>query len=154
MITCTKCGETFEDGIKFCPSCGTGTASNNAQNYSNAPSVDKAAQNGNNFGNAIMAFITKIVNFSDKAGKTEFWFGCIFFAIVMAGISFLNGVPVIKYFTWLVYCADCLALISNTVRRLNDIGFKRSHVFIYLIPIYGIIRWVMDMLKPSNSVTN
>lgn len=163
MIICTKCGETLPDGTTFCPSCGTGTTTattfeeaddNNTttEPITNPPIVNQSSANGANFGNSIVAFITKIFVYNQKTSKTEFWFGALFYAIVMAVAGTLGSIPVIGYFTWIINVADCLALISCTVRRLNDIGFRWTRIFMYLIPIYGVIRFVLDMLMPADAM--
>lgn len=189
MIICSKCGETLPDDLKFCPSCGTGTATAakvaeaaaetvsepapepqvdpvpQTEPVIQAPAVtgtDTNYQNGNtytganqdqsaddrmNFGLAIKNFVTKIVNFTGTAGKKEYWFGALFFLIVMVVGVAVDFVPFVKYAAYLVRAAACLAFVSATVRRIRDLGMPWTRIFFYLIPVYGQIRYFVELTK-------
>lgn len=197
MIICSKCGETLPDDIRFCPSCGTGTATaakaaepvsepapapveptpqpvqpepvvepvtaaapvaapmvvENANNYQNGGNYNNSAnstQNSEarmNFGLAIKYFITKIVDFTGRSGKREYWFGALFFLIVMVVGVAVDYVPFVKYAGYLVRAAACLAFVSATVRRIRDVGMPWTRIFFYLIPVYGQIRYFIELTK-------
>ena len=187
MKICSKCGETLPDDLKFCPSCGTGTATaaqvvepasdtvsevsepiastdpqpettmqapavtgteNNYQNntYTGAGQSSNSEERMN-FGIAIKNFITRIVNFTGTAGKKEYWFGALFFLIVMVVGVVVDYVPFVKYAAYLVRAAACLAFVSATVRRIRDLGMPWTRIFFYLIPVYGQIRYFVELTK-------
>lgn len=191
MIICSKCGETLPDDLKFCPSCGTGTATaakvveaaaeavsepapapqvepapqaepviqapavtGTDTNYQNGNTYTGAGQNQNqnseermNFGLAIKNFVIKIVNFTGTAGKKEYWFGALFFLIVMIVGVAVDYIPFVKYGAYLVRAAACLAFVSATVRRIRDLGMPWTRIFFYLIPVYGQIRYFVELTK-------
>lgn len=189
MIICSKCGETLPDDLKFCPSCGTGTATaakvveaaataapepapvaqpesvaqpepviqapavtgteTNYQNRNTYTGADQGQDNEAhmNFGIAIKNFVTKIVDFTGRAGKKEYWFGALFFLIIMVVGVAADYIPFVKYGAFLVKAAACLAFVSATVRRIRDVGMPWTRIFFYLIPVYGQIRYFVELTK-------
>lgn len=162
MIICTKCGETLPDGTTFCTSCGTGTSqastfesnetpgmNTNTTSNTNLPAV--VSEDNIDFGDAFINFFKKAFNFTDKISKKEFWFGALTYLICLVVISIIHKIPVVKYTGWAFSIAAGFCFVSLTIKRLRDIGFPWPRIFMYLIPIYGIIRLILDMLMPSNS---
>lgn len=164
MITCSKCGETMGDDVKFCPSCGTGTStayksSEPAPVLSQIPATAEASGSAYNenrtspddskvsFGRAIKNFIVNIVNFSDKTGKREYWFGFLFFVIICVGTAVADYIPGVNYVVGALSLIALLPLISMTARRLNDLGLPRKRIFLYLVPVYGQIRFFIELTK-------
>lgn len=211
MLVCSKCGEVLPDDIKFCPSCGTGTATAakaeeavEEKVEAAAPTVDDlipaepvvsdsseqqqtgssdnngytgagagagaagAAGAGAGTGNsgfntntyngpdasitfidAAKNYVFKIVDFQSQAGKKEFWFGFLCYAIVIAACWILGHIPYIGWTFHFVQLAGALATISMTVRRLRNLQLPWTRVFFYLIPVYGQIRFIIEMLQPT-----
>lgn len=167
MITCPKCGETMGDDIKFCPSCGTGTSTATqtaepvqpvqteaapqvpaAPVYTTNTNTNSGTSNSDvNFGTAIKNFVTKIVDFRSTTCKKEYWFGFLFFVIVIAGAGVADYIPFVRYASLALQLAACLAFISMTVRRLNDLGKSWKRIFMYLIPVYGQILFFQELTK-------
>ena len=123
-------------------------------NYQSGNTYTGAGQNQNqssdgrmNFGLAIKNFITKIVDFTGTAGKKEYWFGALFFLIVMIAGIVVDYIPFVKYAAFLVRAAACLAFVSSTVRRIRDLGMPWTRIFFYLIPVYGQIRHFVELTK-------
>lgn len=164
MITCSKCGETMGDDVKFCPSCGTGTSTatqtpdpepaqaqvpaapviTNNNNYN----TNTGSDNSNvSFGTAIKNFVVKIVDFRSKTCKREYWFGFLFYVIILAGAWVADYIPFVQYAAVGLQIAACLAFISMTVRRLNDLDRPWYRIFMYLIPVYGQILFFQELTK-------
>ena len=101
------------------------------------------------FVEAIKCFITKIIDFKSETGKMEFWFGFLFYAIVCIVCAWADDIPFIGWTFNLVLIAATLAFISSIVRRLNNLKFPWYRIFIYIIPVYGQIRFVIEMLRPT-----
>ena len=98
---------------------------------------------------AIKCFITKIIDFKSETGKMEFWFGFLFYVILCAVCVFSDDIPFVGWTFDLVLIAGGLAFISSIVRRLNNLKIPWYRIFIYIIPVYGQIRFVIEMLRPT-----
>lgn len=175
MLVCSKCGEVMGDDIKFCPSCGTGTgtavkveddiknepaviepvesSSEQGQQYQNTESASTGSKieedSKTSFFDAIKCFVTKIIDFKSETGKKEYWFGFLFYVIVCAACVILSDIAFIGWTFHFVQIAAALAFISMTIRRINNIKLPWYRIFFYLIPVYGQIRFFIEMLMPT-----
>lgn len=206
MLVCSKCGEVLPDDIKFCPSCGTGTATaakaEADTEETTAPSVNdlipaepvvsesseeqqsSSSDNSNSgytgagagaagaagagagstgfnsntyngpdasitFIDAAKNYVFKIVDFQSQAGKKEYWFGFLCYAIVIVACLVLGRIPYIGWTFSFVQLAGALATISMTIRRLRNLELPWTRIFFYLIPVYGQIRFFIEMLQPT-----
>ena len=151
MIICSKCGAELGDDQPFCPNCGTGTSS--AQR-TQVPAVTPAPESYSSssepdiaFLDCVKNFFIRIVDFKSTCLKKEFWFGFLTYIVVLASLNLLDDIPFAGFAFDIAIIAASLAFISLTVRRLNKLGLPWYRIFIYMIPVYGQIRFVIEMTR-------
>ena len=83
---------------------------------------------------AIGACLTKYVQLSGRASRSEFWFFALFQVIVFCVASVVDGSLLVL--TWLVLLLPGFAV---SVRRLHDTGRSGWWTFIQLVPLIGTI---------------
>ncbi len=96
------------------------------------------------FGQAFVSMFKNIVNFKDRAVKSEFWFGML--ALILLNMVCI-WIPVIG---WIVSLGLGLVELSLSVRRLHDIGKRGTFMFMGLIPIAGFIILIVNFCKASD----
>lgn len=101
------------------------------------------------FIDAAKNYIFKIVDFQSQAGKKEYWFGFLCYVIVIVACCVLGRIPYIGWTFHFVQLAGALATISMTIRRLRNLELPWTRIFFYLIPVYGQIRFFIEMLQPT-----
>lgn len=101
------------------------------------------------FIDAAKNYVFKIVDFQSQAGKKEYWFGFLSYVIVIVACFILGRIPYIGWTFHFVQLAGALAFISMTIRRLRNIQLPWTRIFFYLIPVYGQIRFFIEMLQPT-----
>jgi uncharacterized membrane protein YhaH (DUF805 family) len=92
-----------------------------------------------NFGDAIKSGFSNYVNFSDRAGRSEYWFWVLFTVIctvVTYILDFGIGLPVTHTLFGL---ATVLPGLAVAVRRLHDTDRSGWWIFLFLIPLIGAI---------------
>ena len=110
------------------------------------------------------AFWKNYVNFSDRTTRRGYWMAYLFIIIagivvgIVSGISDAIGLLPIVYTVMYVpynvldvvwFIALILPTIAISVRRLRDMGKKWTWLFISLVPIVGIIWYIVLLCKPS-----
>lgn len=101
--------------------------------------------------------LKKYTVFSGRARRSEFWFFCLFqliFTIVAIFLDLVIGIniPVIDFglLSTIYVLALIIPSIAVSVRRLHDTGRSGWMIFINLIPIAGLIWYLVLMIKDSN----
>lgn len=92
--------------------------------------------------NAVSNSLKNYANFKGRATRKEFWFFYLFFYLMIAAGSFLDGFTGIEIFTAVFYLALLIPYLAVAVRRMHDTG--RSGWYL-LIPIYNLVL----LLTPS-----
>ena len=108
--------------------------------------------------------VLKYAVFSGRARRKEIWYFILFdaiFAYVLGIIDSLLGFIVQIDNLWgiFVLCslyslAVLLPSIGVSIRRLHDTGRSGWWIFINLIPLIGIIIWLIFTLQDSKEGTN
>lgn len=96
------------------------------------------------FTEAIKLFYNKYTDFDTRATRAEYWYVVLY---TLVGGLVLGGVS-----DWLGYIfsiANFIPSIAIAVRRMHDIGKSGWWVLISLIPIIGIIWYIILAIKPS-----
>ena len=95
-------------------------------------------------------------NFSGRASRSEFWWFALFTAILNFVInivfSFSDTMPMIV--SGIVGLALMLPNLGLAVRRLHDIGKSGWWIFIQLIPLVGLIIYIVWVCKESYPAEN
>ncbi|MCL2420500.1 MAG: DUF805 domain-containing protein [Defluviitaleaceae bacterium] len=89
------------------------------------------------------------VNFSDRTTVRGYWMAALFnflAALILGIVAQLIGVPLISTLYALAVLLPGLAI---AVRRLRDGGRRWTYLFINLIPIVGVILYIIALCKPS-----
>ncbi|MBR4767103.1 MAG: DUF805 domain-containing protein [Clostridia bacterium] len=107
-------------------------------------------QSSVSFGEAISMFFKRYVDFSGRSVKSEFWYVFLFnfiIGIVLGALSYKNnGLSVIASLYSLATFIPGLAL---SFRRLHDIGKSGIYILITLVPIAGVIIFIVWMTQDS-----
>lgn len=149
---CSNCGYKLEDGVKFCPNCGTSqTKTENTQLVTEIPiatqqktDTDEQFQSSVKIGfvQAMKLYFENLLNFKGRATRSEYWWSFLF-NIVLWGI--ILGVLEFTSYDDSEMCLFCFMIFftsSIRVRRLHDVGlFGFSEIliipstFIFLITV-------------------
>ncbi|MGO4388515.1 DUF805 domain-containing protein [Microvirga sp. 2YAF29] len=94
-----------------------------------------------NFTQAIKSGLSKYVDFSSRASRSEYWFYTLFVILVsiVTGIVdniVLSGMPITNLITSLALLLPCIAV---TVRRLHDTDRSGWWILLSFIPLVGAI---------------
>ena len=138
---CSNCGYKLEDGVKFCPNCGTSqTKTENTQPVTEIPiatqqknDTDEQFQSSVKIGfvQAMKLYFENLLNFKGRATRSEYWWSFLF-NIVLWGI--ILGVLEFTSYDDSERCLFCFMIFftsSIRVRRLHDVGlFGFSEILI------------------------
>jgi len=129
-----------------------------------SPADDRPVVTG--MGGAIRTVFMKYARFDGRAGRPEFWYWTLFYAIILAaayalvivgalasfGMRYGYGMaPVSGLFgvlIWLWVLAAFLPTLAVQVRRLRDGGYHWGFVFLSLVP-FGAIAVLVMCAMPS-----
>ena len=100
------------------------------------------------FGEAIKTCFKKYVDFSGRARRSEFWFWMLFTAIIGTAVGFLERSDH-HFLSSIVPLAFFLPNLAVSVRRMHDIGRSGWYVLISLIPIVGVILFIVQCCRDS-----
>ena len=138
---CSNCGYKLEDGVKFCPNCGTSqTKTENTQPVTEIPiatqqktDTDEQFQSSVKIGfvQAMKLYFENLLNFKGRATRSEYWWSFLF-NMVLWGI--ILGVLEFTSYDDSERCLFCFMIFftsSIRVRRLHDVGlFGFSEILI------------------------
>ena len=89
------------------------------------------------------------VNFSARTTVRGCWMAFLFNVIAAFVIGFIAGITGALVLSSLFSLATLLPLLAIQVRRLRDAGKHWAYIFITLIPLVGIILYIIALCKPS-----
>ena len=113
--------------------------------------------------------MAQYVNFSGRARRTEYWMFVLFYSLIsiaalildiILGFDFkyeIMGQTVSTGYGWgylLVYALHFLPALGAVVRRLHDVGKSGWMYLIILIPLFGIIWFLVLLVKDSQEGEN
>ena len=93
---------------------------------------------------AILNGYRNFFNFQGKATRSEFWYFYLFWII-----TYFIAIGSENIFFIIISLISLIPSYSVQVRRLHDIGKSGWNIFIYFIPIIGIIFFFIWNCKPS-----
>lgn len=147
---CSNCGYKLEDGVKFCPNCGTSqTKTENTQSVTEIPIATQQKTDTNEqfqssvkigFVQAMKLYFENLLNFKGRATRSEYWWSFLF-NMVLWGII-LSVLESTSYDCLEMCLVGFMILFTSSirVRRLHDVGlFGFSEIllipftFIFLI---------------------
>lgn len=96
-----------------------------------------------NFVDSIKTCFGKYVDFEGRASRAEYWWFQLF--------AFIVGlIPMVNFLSILLL----LPLLTVSWRPMHDIGKGGGWWFITLIPLVGIIWWIILAVKPGEPTAN
>lgn len=112
-----------------------------------------------NFKNVIT---NKYAQFNGRADKTEFWQYVLVYFLISIALSLLvsvfGGVKILRMlfmaFNTIVMLALLIPSLAISVRRMHDIGKGGGWIFINLIPLIGLIWFIVLAIKDSEPGPN
>ena len=110
-----------------------------------------ASRTDYNLINACISCIKRYVQFSGRAGRSEYWwfmlaYHIFYFASILFGILTIVAWPfaILMVLCMLVMLAAIVPLVAVGFRRMQDVGY---HGAFFFIPVYGAI---ILALRPSS----
>lgn len=100
------------------------------------------------FVTAVKTCLSKFVDFSGRASRSEFWWFFLFQVLVSIVASFLGDVV-----TMVVGLALLLPALAVGVRRLHDIGKSGWFLLLCLIPVVNLVL-IYFFVQPSQTQDN
>lgn len=106
--------------------------------------------------------INKYAQFNGRANKTEFWQYVLVYFLISIALSLLmsifGGVKILRVLFMILNVIVMLALIipslAVSVRRMHDIGKAGGWILINLIPLIGLIWFILLAIKDSEPGAN
>ncbi|MCI9286127.1 MAG: DUF805 domain-containing protein [Muribaculaceae bacterium] len=96
------------------------------------------------FGEAVKSFYSRYADFNGRSTCAEFWYVVLYLFVANCICSFINE--------WVGYAfslVNFIPYIAIGVRRMHDIGKSGWWVLINLIPLVGLIWYIILAVKPS-----
>lgn len=137
-MVCSQCGKGYDEGSKFCASCGHSFEQKGEQavtevTLKQATTASYAAQ-GVEFFDAIKICITKYADVKGRASRSEFWWFSLFSFLVWWAMF----LPVIGFVFALANIILLIPKVTVSTRRLHDVGWSGWWLLIALT-IVGIL---------------
>lgn len=111
-----------------------------------------------NFGDAVRLFFQNYANFSGRASRSMFWWVYLFLVLVgwaCMAIGWITGSDNFgEILSGLFSLATIVPSLAIAVRRMHDIGKGGGWIFISLIPIVGVIWFIVLCCKDSEPFAN
>ena len=107
-----------------------------------------------NFGQAVQSVLTKYVEFSGRARRSEYWWFTLFSVAVSIVFSIIDAAIGSSILGLLVSLALLLPSIAVTVRRLHDTGRSGWWIWLALIPLIGAIVVIVFLCQDSEPGQN
>lgn len=93
-----------------------------------------------NFTDAVKTCLSKYVDMSGRAQRSEYWWFALFGMIISYApilLAGLTGIAAISFIGTIASLAVLVPSICAGVRRLHDIGKPGGWIFIVLVPVVG-----------------
>ena len=88
-------------------------------------------------------------NFGGKSNCREFWMAILFHFIASFAVALVAGILKMGALTGLYSLAVMIPCLALQVRRLRDAGKGWGWIFITLVPLAGVIIYIVILCKPS-----
>ena len=98
--------------------------------------------------------LKKYVVFEGRARRKEYWYFALISFIISLILSLIDWAIGMNILVTIYGLAVLLPALGVSVRRLHDIGRSGWWIFINLIPLIGLIIWLVFMFKDSQPGTN
>lgn len=99
--------------------------------------------------------LKKYAVFSGRAHRKEFWMFTLFNFLISFGIAFAEGLAGSPGLLSMIYClAVFLPALGVSIRRLHDIGKSGWWMLIVLVPLIGVIVYIVFMALDSKGEEN
>lgn len=110
------------------------------------------------FGDAVRLFFQNYANFNGRASRSMYWWAVLFNWIVTCAISVIGLIigsdTLVSTLTGLYGLAVLVPSLSIGVRRMHDIGKGGGWIFISLIPVVGLIWYLVLCCTDSEPFDN
>ena len=107
------------------------------------------------FMEAVKSVFSKYATFSGRARRSEYWYFFLFCFIVNLVLSALIGAAEgLAFLSTLWSLATLVPTWAVSWRRMHDIGKSGAWYFIILVPIVGIILWIVWVCRDSEPGSN
>lgn len=88
-------------------------------------------------------------NFGGKSNVREFWMAILFHFIATFVVGVVDGILQMTLLATLYSLAVLIPCLALQVRRLRDAGKGWGWIFITLVPLAGVIIYIVMLCKPS-----
>ncbi len=108
-----------------------------------------------NFGEAISSFFRNYVNFSGRAGRSEFWYSYLFIVIVAVLMAIVDVVFGNEISSSIWNLAVLLPTLAMTARRLHDInrsGWYQLLAGLFPIGTIALLVWYCKKSDETGSL--
>lgn len=96
---------------------------------------------------------TLYTDFSGCANREEYWMFVLFHTLVSFAFAVLNSVldesMGIALFAYMYAMVSFMPSLAITVRRLHDVGKDGYKLLVLLVPVFGAIYLLIQLVKPS-----
>ena len=89
------------------------------------------------------------VNFSARTTVRGYWMAFLFHMLAAFAVGIIVGITGLTILSGLFMLAYLLPGLAIAIRRLRDAGKHWAYIFITLIPIVGLILYIIALCKPS-----
>ena len=98
--------------------------------------------------------LKKYLVFEGRARRKEYWYFALISFIISAILSLIDTAIGINVLATIYGLAVLLPALGVSVRRLHDTGRTGWWIFINLIPLVGLIIWLVFMFTDSQQGEN
>lgn len=105
------------------------------------------------FGDAVRDGFSKYATFSGRSSRSAYWWWFLFAFLVSAATSILDAIVGTIVIGAIVGLALLLPGLAVLVRRYHDAGHSGWWILLWIIPVVGIVVWLIFTLtdsKPPN----
>lgn len=109
------------------------------------------------FMDAVTSCFNKYATFSGRAQRSEFWWFYLFSVVAQWALMILGGMVSVFAGLLLGWGAALVLLLPSlavSCRRMHDIGKGGGWIFILLVPIIGVIWWIVLCCQNSEQGPN
>lgn len=154
MAFCSSCGTALQEGVQFCPKCGTPVNSNSGINNHSTVAAFQSAKYEMNVVNAFKRVVFEnYANFNGRASRGEYWWYVLASFLVGFVTGFIDGFFGLNIFNILASLALLIPGLAVSARRLHDTD--RSGWWILIgFTIIGLIPLLIWYIQASDQTEN